>query len=108
MTITIKACDPNTTASPSISKPSFRGLRLVVGGSRETRKHEEWSGYQALPCAYLKSAIAAEMRIIAHVLTDLFKGLRQGERIEFVHRIVRPATGNAAGLPSYRLVVKLA
>ena len=103
----IKTGDPDTTEAPSISRTGFPGLRLVVGGVGEIHGQEVMVDDRALPCAVLKSAIADKTPIVLSVLTDLFKSLRQGERIEFVHRVIRPDSGKAAGLPPYRLAVKV-
>lgn len=96
----IKTCDGDTAAYPSISRASVPSLRLVVGGIGESRNREELVDDRALPCAVLKSAIADKTPIILSVLTDLFKSLRQGERIAFVHRVIRSASGKAEGLRS--------
>lgn len=103
-----KMCDADTTASPSNSRANVLGLRLVVGGVGEIHGQEEMGDDRALPCAVLKSAIADKTPIVLSVLTDLFRSLPQGERIEFVHRVIRPDSGKAAGLPPYRLTVKIA
>lgn len=106
--MTINTCTADTTVSSSISRASGSGLRLVVGGVGEIRGQEELVDDQALPCAVLKSAIADKTPVVLSVLTDLFTSLRQGERIEFVHRIARPLSGKAVGLQPYRLSVKVA
>lgn len=106
--MTINTCVSDTTASPSANRTSFPGLRLVAGGVGEIRGGEELVDDQALPCAVLKSAIADKTPIALSVLTDLFRSLRQGERIEFVHRIARPDAAKALGWQPYRFAVKVA
>jgi hypothetical protein len=106
--MTNNACVADTSASPSNSRATFAGLRLVTGGGGENRGQEEMVNDVALPCAVLKSAIADKTPIVLSVLTDLFRSLRQGERIEFVHRVIRTDSGKSTSVPPYRLTVKVA
>ncbi|MCX7176035.1 MAG: type IV secretion system DNA-binding domain-containing protein [Proteobacteria bacterium] len=95
-------------ATCAISGEQLPGLRLVAGGACTVPEHRAAANDRALPCAELKSAIADKTPIVLSVLTDLFRNLRQGERIEFVHRISRSDSGNVVGTRSYRLAVNVA
>jgi len=54
------------------------------------------------------SAIAEKAPVALSVLTELFKGLQPGERIEFVHRITHSDPANANVSRRYQLAVKVA
>lgn len=85
------------------------GLRLVVNKGDEACKPDGLIDIQATPCVVLKSALRCDKNIVAtSVLTNLFQSLRQGERIEFVHRIHRPDSHHATVDHPYNLSVKVA
>lgn len=100
--------DANTTARYSGDRTGVSRLRLVTAGVDGARAPAALVEPQALTCAVLRSAIADKTPIVLSVLTDLFQSLRQGERIEFVHRIVRSDSVKALGLPPYSLSITVA
>ena len=61
------------------------GLRLVVAG--HAAASDGIDGATSEPCAVLKSSLVGDDNVSVRPLTDLFTRLRDGQRIEFVHRL---------------------
>ena len=107
--MTIQNVDLSLSQFPFDALVQRPGLRLVGNnGADGLRENEDLADIRALPCAELVSAIAEKTPITLSALTDLFKNLRRGERIEFVHRISRSDASKGAGSRSYWLAVKVA
>lgn len=107
--MTTKTRDTDSLQSCSIIPVPHSGLRLIANRGGEAREPEGLIDVQAMPCVVLKSALRCDRSIVAiSVLTNLFKSLRQGERIEFIHRIHRPDSHYATVAHPYSLGVKVA
>jgi hypothetical protein len=106
--MTIKTRETDSLQSRPINAVRHSGLRLIISNDDETREPEGLIDDQAVPCVVLKSAIFDKNLVATSVLTNLFRNLRQGERIEFIHRIHRPEFPNATVSQPYGLSVKVA
>ena len=94
--------------SPSTDAEGRTHLRLVVGNTGGCPKPESNAELPATPCVMLKSAIVDTDKVVLNVLTNLFKHLRQHERIEFVHRVQRTDSHNGSTAQPYRLSLNVA
>lgn len=112
--MTTKTRDTDSLQSCSINAVPQPGLRLVANRGGEARGSEGMIDVQSVPsvvlkpCVVLKSALFDKNLVATSVLTNLFKNLRSGERIEFVHRIHRPDSQYAPVAQPYSLSVKVA
>lgn len=106
--MTIKNRDADSLQSSSINAVRQSGLRLVASKGDKVREPEKLLYKPATACVVLKSALFDKGRVATSVLTNLFKNLRQGERIEFIHRIHRPVVRNETASQPYSLSVKVA
>jgi hypothetical protein len=103
-----KTDKPVTTTRPPRRTARYSGPRLVVGGASGANSAAIAQREQVHTCAVLRSAIADKTPIVLSVLTNLFGGLREGERIDFVHQIARPRHKHGVGKASYQLLVMVA
>lgn len=107
--MTTSARDTDSLQSRSADAADRAGLRLVVSRVGGSRGRERTTEEPAVPCVVLRSAIVDKDQVALSVLTNLFKNLRQGERIEFVHTIRKIDSRNAlVAMQPYRLTVNVA
>lgn len=106
--MTIKTRDTDSMQPGSTSAVRHAGIRLIASNIGEAREPEGSNDSQSMPCVVLKSALLDKNMVATSVLTNLFKSLRKGERIEFIHRIHRPASHNEPVSQLYGLSVKVA
>ena len=106
--MTTNAFDTDSKRSATRNGARRSGLRLVVGGTGNTQQSAGAVCAAAVPCIVLKSAVEEMGTVVLGVLTNLFKRLLPGERIEFVHQISRRVSGNAGLLQPYGLTIKVA
>ena len=112
--MTTKTRDTDSLQSCSVNAAQHSGLRLVANRGGKAREHERLVDAQSAPsvvlkpCVVLKSALFDKNQVATSVLTDLFKNLRPGERIEFIHRIHRSDSQCEPVAQPYSLSVKVA
>lgn len=106
--MTTKIHDTDLLQSGSAAPLQHAGLRLVASKGDEIHEPEGLTDNQTSFCVALKSASFEKSEVAINVLTALFKNLRSGERIEFIHRIHRPDSHNATESQPYSLEVKIA
>lgn len=106
--MTTNAFDTDSMRSVARNGASRSGLRLVVGGTSDVQQPAEPVCDAAVPCIALKSAVEEKGGVVLGVLTNLFKRLLPGERIEFVHQINRGVSDNRMLFQPYRLTIKVA
>lgn len=112
--MTIENRDTESSQSRSINAVRYSGLRLVASKGGEFRESDGAIDAQSAPsgvlkpCVVLKSALFDKNLVATSVLTNLFKNLCPGERIEFVHRIHRSDSQCAPVAQPYSLSVKVA
>jgi len=100
--------DTKESRASSRKDASRPGLSLVSNGTPFVELPAAALDTSALPCLTLKSAVAEKAPVMLGVLTNLFKSLEPGERIEFVHRISRVGSGNSGSLTPYSLTIRVA
>lgn len=107
--MTTKTRDTDSLLSCASNTVPHRVLRLVANRGSEAIETAVLTDTLSLPCVVLKSALRCDKNSVAtSVLTNLFKSLRSGERIEFVHRIHRPMSNSSSVAHPYSLCVKVA
>ncbi len=109
--MTVKTRDTDSMKSCSINAVRHSGLRLVADRSGEACESDNVQSVPSVvlkPCVVLKSALFDKNIVASSVLTNLFKNLRSGERIEFTHRIHRVGSQCAPVAQPYSLSVKVA
>lgn len=106
--MTIKTRDTDSLQPSSTNAVRHSGLHLVSSKSDNAHEPDGLAYDQAMPCVVLKSALLGKNIVATSVLTNLFKNLRSGERIEFIHRIHRTDSHNTSVSQPYILSVKVA
>jgi hypothetical protein len=109
--MTEKNRDSDSMQSCPINAVRHSGLRLVANRRDEACESNDVQSVPSVvlkPCVVLKSALFDKNLVATSVLTNLFKNLRHGERIEFIHRIHRPVSQHTLVTQPYSFSVKVA
>jgi hypothetical protein len=109
--MTEKTRDTDAMQSCPINAVRHSGLRLVANRRDEACESDDVQSVPSVvlkPCVVLKSALFDKNLVASSVLTNLFKNLRIGERIEFIHLIRRLGSQHAPVAQPYSLSVKVA
>jgi len=107
MTPATETDSPPDESAP-ISLDAAKRLRLISSRSDAAISTDDSTELPSTPCLVLKSAFVNKNIVIESELTELFRSLRPGERIEFCHGMHRDESGNPPTGRPYRLRVRVA
>lgn len=106
--MTITTISDSATQVLLASPFARNGLRLVLSRGQANASGSDREELAAVPCLVLKSAFVNKNIVNEGDLVELFRSLRQGERIEFCHSFHRDDNGNAPTGQPFRLRIRVA